>query len=70
MGELQREVRKLGKQADEYEVRRANLERAAEQLTLSLSLGLSLSLSLSLGLSLSLTPFLYPNSKGWCARSA
>ena len=55
MGELQREVRKLGKQADEYEVRRANLERAAEQLTLSLSLGLSLSLSLSLGLSLSLS---------------
>ena len=31
MGELQREVRKLGKQADEYEVRRANLEMAAEQ---------------------------------------
>ena len=31
MGELQREVRKLGKQADEYEVSRANLEMAAEQ---------------------------------------
>ena len=55
MGELQREVRKLGKQADEYEVRRANLERAAEQLTLSLSLGLSLSLSLSLSLTRTLS---------------